>query len=71
MGTKSGFMNDVRAASAVRKAGKRQRQRLERELASYHGPAERLDIETIVSRYPADQTTPSGSAKTTQVTSGP
>lgn len=57
MGTKSDFMNDIRAASAVRKAGKRQRQQLERELAGYNSPAERLEIETIVSRYPADQTT--------------
>ena len=41
----------ARAQAASRKAARKRRSDLERELAGYATPAERLDLEAIVDRY--------------------
>jgi hypothetical protein len=42
----------VRAQAASRKAARKRRAELERELAGYATPAERLDLEAALDRYP-------------------
>jgi len=42
----------ARAQAASRKAARKRRSDLERELAGYVTPAERLALETILDRYP-------------------
>ena len=46
----------LRATFAVRRGERHRRRQLERELAGYATPAERLEIESILDRYPAWQT---------------
>ena len=46
----------IRSELANRRATRRRRLRLERELASFNTPSARLEIETILDRHPADQT---------------
>lgn len=46
----------LRATFAVRRADRRRRQQLERELAAYSSPSDRLEIEAILDRYPPGQT---------------
>ena len=45
----------LRQAFATDREGRAERHRLERELASYSSPADRLEIETIVARYSDDE----------------
>ncbi len=42
----------ARAQAANRKAARRRRTKLQRELAAYRTPAERCDLEAILDRYP-------------------
>jgi hypothetical protein len=44
------FVN--RAEAVARKAARRRRQALERELADYNTPAQRLDLEATLDRFP-------------------
>lgn len=46
----------VRAAVTQTTAARRERQRLERELADYNTPAQRLDLDAMISRYSPDET---------------
>jgi hypothetical protein len=46
----------VRATFAVRRAERERRRTLERELAGFSSPADLLEIETIIDRYPPGQT---------------
>jgi hypothetical protein len=46
----------ARAQAASRKAARRRRAELERELAGYAGPAARGDFEAILDRYPPGTT---------------
>ena len=46
----------ARAQAASRKAARRRRAALERELAGYAGPAGRGDFEAILDRYPGGTT---------------
>jgi uncharacterized protein with PIN domain len=46
----------LRDALAARRAERLERQRLERELATYTSPAERLELEAIIDRYRPDET---------------
>ncbi len=45
-----------RAVRVVRHGERTRRRKLERELAAYTTPADRLEIETILDRYPDIQT---------------
>jgi hypothetical protein len=45
----------LRQAFATDQEGRAERHRLERELAGYSTPTERLEIETIVGRYSVDE----------------
>jgi hypothetical protein len=45
----------LRQAFATDREGRAERHRLERELAGYSSPADRLEIETIVARYSDDE----------------
>ena len=46
----------ARAQAASRKAARRRRAELERELAGYAGPAGRGDFEAVLDRYPPGTT---------------
>ncbi len=46
----------ARAQAASRKAARRRRAELERELAGYGGLAERVDFDAILDRYPRGTT---------------
>jgi hypothetical protein len=46
----------LRATRTVRAAQRQRRRQLERELAAYASPADRLELEAILDRYPAGQT---------------
>jgi hypothetical protein len=47
---------DLRDTLDARRARRAQRRRLERELAGYRTPSERLDLEAMIARYPHDET---------------
>ena len=47
----------LRATYAVRRAEHKRRRKLERELAAFSSPSDRLEIEAIIERYPPGQTT--------------
>jgi uncharacterized protein with PIN domain len=46
----------LRDALSARRAERLERQRLERELATYTSPAERLELEAMIDRYDPDET---------------
>jgi hypothetical protein len=46
----------IRSDFATRRAARRDRLHLERQLAAYDTPAARLEIETILARHDADET---------------
>jgi len=46
----------ARAQAASRKAARRRRAELERELAGYASPADRRDLEAAIDRYPGGVT---------------
>ncbi|GGL99811.1 hypothetical protein [Nakamurella endophytica] len=46
----------IRDRMAARRAQQQHRQSLEQELASFATPAERLELELILSRYPDEKT---------------
>ena len=49
-------VSSLRAAIAGRRARRRERARLAREIASFATPVERLELEAILERYTAEQT---------------
>ena len=46
----------LRDALAARRTERRERQQLERELASYSTPAERLELEAMIDRHSPEET---------------
>ena len=49
-------LGSVRESLAARRVAAAKRRALAAELAAFSTPADRLEIETIVSRYPEEQT---------------
>jgi hypothetical protein len=46
----------MRDAVSARRAEREERRRLERELATYTSPAERLELDAMIDRYTPEQT---------------
>lgn len=46
----------VRTAVAQRRVARARRRQLERDLAGFATPAQRLDLDAMLSRYPSEQT---------------
>jgi hypothetical protein len=54
--TSTSTVATLRDALAARRAVRRERQQLERELASYSTPAERLELEAMIDRHSPEET---------------
>ena len=56
MSTHTMTMSSIRHGVARRRVARRDRRRLERELASYRSPSERRELDAIIGRHTADET---------------
>jgi hypothetical protein len=56
MSTHTTTMTSIRHSVARRRVARRDRRRLERELASYRSPSERRELDAIIGRHTADET---------------
>jgi hypothetical protein len=54
--TSTSTVTTLRDALAARRAQRQARRRLERELASYSSPAERLELEAMIDRHSPEET---------------
>jgi hypothetical protein len=61
----------LRANVMTSRDARRRRQQLQRELAEYATPAERMEIEAVIARYPAEQTQEIQAILTAQARSRP